>query len=487
MSKQRIENVNLLPDRLKTRLSPTDLFDKVVNLRFNCFDPATKTDRTYVVRSDYEAYFPSMDVTKAFTASNKVKNECIIRKCAFKPSIKVQYKCVADTTSVELDIWISNFFMIDETGQNLMKFDKKNFPLQTVDVQLGYFAQFSGENQEYAPKTFAEWMEMKQPAGTEEISVQVLYVTLDKMPPDYTLHIHGAVGANTYLPPVAVEGQIKYDDLKQSELKVSIGKMMPPKRSGIARGEIEDFFFQNITRRFLRNPDYVRKTDMADYREQVNQMEVNRVSNTIPVGANKINVIKSNALKIMSDDTARRFGIRVYCSEGVKAKEAVIFDSKENVVDSEGNAKDLYLVTQEGFNATNAMNKLIACTGLTDLQFRFTHQGDIIVYTAQEMNDPNSVIFTYDKNTVLNTYYENIIPAVYSINVDGAIATIKCPYFFYVFPFETVIFKSRYSLNKSIASNYFSEATRFTIINQLISFATVDDDNEVQMMCVVAQ
>ena len=91
------------------------------------------------------------------------------------------------------------------------------------------------------------------------------------------------------------------------------------------------------------------------------------------------------------------------------------------------------------------------------------------------------------KDTVLvnKALYDNKLPAVYNINVD-AVATIVCPFFTFFEPFQYVEFARRYALTSLVSyfASYSPTIYRFLVINALISFATVDEVNEVQITAV---
>ena len=131
-----------------------------------------------------------------------------------------------------------------------------------------------------------------------------------------------------------------------------------------------------------------------------------------------------------------------------------------------------------------------------DLEFTFTLKGDVLIYTPEEMLDDVEGISkgiykdkVYD-DTVLASkdLYNNTLPAVYNINID-AVATIVCPFFTFLQPFQYVEFASRYALTSTVSyyASYKPTIYRFLIINATISFATEEAVNEVQMSAVSAR
>ena len=78
------------------------------------------------------------------------------------------------------------------------------------------------------------------------------------------------------------------------------------------------------------------------------------------------------------------------------------------------------------------------------------------------------------------------IPAVYNIAYDDSLCTISCPFFYFLTPFQKFYFASRYSISSMIAY-YLDQENKemeFTMIWQSVSFATVENINDVQISCV---
>ena len=57
----------------------------------------------------------------------------------------------------------------------------------------------------------------------------------------------------------------------------------------------------------------------------------------------------------------------------------------------------------------------------------------------------------YDKTVLRNKkLYDNKLPAVYNINIDS-VATIVCPFFTFIEPFQYIEFESRYALTSLVS------------------------------------
>lgn len=80
----------------------------------------------------------------------------------------------------------------------------------------------------------------------------------------------------------------------------------------------------------------------------------------------------------------------------------------------------------------------------------------------------------------------NELPAVYNITQD-ALCTITCPFSSFIPNFSKVSFSAKYA-RSSLVSYYTGQTaapTEFTVLWQNVSFATVDDVNEVLLTCSV--
>jgi hypothetical protein len=131
-----------------------------------------------------------------------------------------------------------------------------------------------------------------------------------------------------------------------------------------------------------------------------------------------------------------------------------------------------------------------------ELEFTFSNEGDVLIYTPKEMiENIQGIADSYEaegvyKETVLanKLLYDGKLPAVYNINID-AVATISCPFFTFIEPFQYVEFASRYALTSTVTyyASYAPTITRFLVISATITFATQEDINEVQITAVSAR
>lgn len=445
-------NSSLLPDSSKLSLTKDDLFDRVINLKLitgEYKDGAVdiKHDE-YVIRSDYEAVYKNLDVTKVMQTGNIPSQSYYIRKCQMKPSIKIQYKNVSQSTSIGIDIFISNFFMTDSKGQRLMSFNNETYPLKQVEIMAGYFGQF--KNMPHS--TWQDLQNFTPMFGVDKIVINVTYVTTDKLPPDSELHIHGYVGATPLASEVAEITDDTFDSIKAGTYVETVTSTTGNKSA------LENIFFQHITRRFLR-------TSVLD----------------------KKDVLKTTK-GFMSITDAKKYGINVYCSKGVQELSKKCLEKKK--VSQDGKEVDSKVYFNSGDSPENTLANILSLVNGKLIKKPLT-DGNWIVYTEEESLDVDELkqrfIGTsgdYSKGTALVKTYDHVLPAVYNINIDS-LATIVAPFFYFVNPFDFVYFNNRYAMSSQVAyfANRNATLNKFYVIQQTISFATVEDINEMTLIC----
>ncbi len=451
-----MNNVNsrLLSDKNKLSLSENDLFDRIINLKLYAgeihSDGTSVVKDTYIIRSDWEIYYPAQNQIMT-SGDTSVINKGYIRKCVYKPSIKVQYKQISSGTAIEMDIFVSNFFMMDSGGKMLMSFNNITYPLLKVEVQMGYWGQFSKQ-----PETWEEFSTLKYHDGAEVITCDVNFVQTDKLPPDSVLHIHGFVG-NCYGEPVYAQKKFKvtFSDIEES-LERDKTKTL-----------IEDYCFQNITRRFLKTSIFSAKNSPSL-------------------------VIDSSGR--MDKSSAEKYGLKVFCTQALKeASKKLEEDSK--LTDSDGKQIDVITEGLSSNSVVEALNSIRSVTGL-NCTFQALKDGNYIMCLTSELDDVDSLSTSVEQalkadtdliavGTALSKYWNNVLPAVYNITTD-AICTILCPFFYFIDPFNMLEFKSRYALGGIVSyyANFNVSEDKFYALYMSVSFATVEDINECQIACV---
>ncbi len=446
----------------KYELNENDLFDRIINLKIKTTPfSTTKEDGSavvasdeFIIRSDYEIYYPNQTVNAVMNGI-KANDKWAIRKCNIKPSIKVQYKRVSENTSIAIDIFITNFFVTTKDGRTLMSFNQATYDIAEIEIQMGYLGQFKKllglNHREVSDLTLKDLYNFNEGYGVESLRINnVEYVKVDKLVPDYTLHIHGFVGSTTTKAEATVE-YTKYSTIPKNSYFTA--------KDSAKKSYFEQLFYQYVTKRYL---------------------------NTLVFDKGKP-LPKREKDGFFTDIIAEEYGTKVVCSKGVIALPQPVY------YDSEGNEhkQDLGYVFLGGNRNTlnSAMQKICEYTK-KDLCYLRLNNGDLIVFLKSELKQKSlpelfSDIEEYINDNQLKLEYNNKIPAVYNINIDAQ-ATIVCPFFTWINPFQYFYFESRYALS-SLTSFYASLTPtlyKFYAINISVSFATVEDVNEMTIVAV---
>lgn len=455
-----IESANFISDAEKVNLSAGALFDRIINLKITCVDVDTKQKEVFVIRSDYEMVIPDATLPLDSSVTSSVRGSYMIRRCTHKPSIKVQCKVVSSNTGINADVYVSNFFLLTSDGKHLRSFNNSQYEIESVEIAMGYWGQFKRNKESPAP-TYDEFFDIKAENGADKITLTgKITVTTDKLPPDSVLHIHGYV-ANIYESPVAL-----------SDLTVDTAVEQPTAKSG---ENLADIMYRCITRRYL-NFHYFTDGEGKDTGKVINVSEIAYYG---------VNVSYDKATGLLSEADADKYGVKVYVTE--KAKEIVI----PKILDAEDKAQDKVMSFEAGWTVGETIARIITFAQ-ADIDYTFNRKGDVLVYAVEEVTNPDSIYKSFMeegvyKDTVLDNpaLYDKRLPAVYNINVD-AVATIVCPFFTFFEPFQYIEFASRYALTSVVSyfASYAPTVYRFLIISASISFATVDDINEVQITAV---
>ena len=466
-----MSNAVLIKDEQKLNLTSEDLFDRIINLKINCVDIANGNQReSFVIRSDYEIVYPevrdTVDTPVDGTIIPSLGNRCIIRRCTVKPSIKVQCKMVTSNVGTNVEVFVSNFFMLTKDGKHLRSFNNSQYVIESVEIAMGYWGQFRiGKESDYTVPTYDEYFTIDAKNGADKITVTgAIVVTTDKLPPDSVLHIKGYVG-DIYSSPIAVSN-IK--TVEQATAKPVIS----------SNEGLEQILYDNITRRYL-NKHYFTEGEGAKIPFIKKNIQVSDIETY------GLPVTYDPETGLITPADADKYGTKVFLSDQVKEL------SIPQAFDSEGNAYNKEFYFESGWTIGQTIAR-IATFMCTDLNYTFNRKGELLVYLAKEAGDVKSLYTSFFKegvykDTVLvnKALYDNKLPAVYNINVD-AVATIVCPFFTFFEPFQYVEFASRYALTSLVSyfASYSPTIYRFLVINALISFATVDELNEVQITAV---
>lgn len=465
-----IKQAVFLTDNEKLNLDPKALYDRIINLKLNCFNEETLERESFVIRSDYELIYPDKNIPLDGTVQPSRLGKCIIRRCTQKPSIKVNYKMVTGSVGTSVDIYVSNFFMLTKDGNHLRSFNSSKYRMESVEVAMGYWGQFRvGKESDYGAPSYEDYFKIKAEKGADKVTlVAPIVVTTEKLPPDSVLHIKGYV-AHILSSPVAVS---KAKDVQEA-LDNAIKNPVASSDEGL-----EEVFYRGITRRYL-NEHYFTDGDKED-----NRKKLVKVSDTTSAVYN-VQVSVDSSTAYLSKEDADEYGVKVYLSDRVKEIEL------PKAKDGEGNEITKKIYFEQGWTIGHTVAR-IGSFLRANLDYTFNKKGEILIFTTDEVNDPDSLYQAFNeqgayKDSPLgkSDLYDHKLPAVYNINID-AVATIVCPFFTFLEPFQEIEFASRYALTSVVSyfASYSPTVYKFKPINATISFATVDDVNEVQITAV---
>ena len=526
------------------QLQAGDLFDRVINLKFLTSEQVTtkaggngveKYVDELVLRSDYELVDTKFveNVANGTVSYSQDKKISCVRKCRLKPSVKVQYKQVAGNTQIELDIFIQNFFMLDSKGKTLMSFSNAKGRLASVEIQMGYFGQFAGffKGNENGVPTLEQYFDFTvKPEGVQTITCNVMHCQTDKLPPDSTMHIHGFVGS-CYTQPVT--DKMVTDDNQTSSIELSTvdtsNVYMYEKEGSTYRFKsFAHYLYNNVTRRFLRS-----KIPATSIKE-VKNLRIKFKDGGVCLDDDsslKYGVIVFLSKGVVGDGKSEVFlgKQQMYDSNGkpLKGKKSSEF-TKELSGDTPMKALNSFSSFQSGLLRVQPLDNGCYLMFLNEEMKHAEKLSEMDWYAFDPRLGKNGVDLdgdgevkaselglvkcTYDeilryvndslggkaKNMNFFDYINSLkaknikvknisrLPAVYNIAYDKDLCTITCPFFYFLTPFQKFYFASRYAVSSMIAY-YLDQENKemeFTMIWQSVSFATVENINDVQISCV---
>ena len=462
-------SVSFISDQSKVKLSAGDLFDRIINLKLFCKNKKTKAIEEFVIRSDYELSYTNMTLSNFIAKADNTGKQYLIRRCTQKPSIKVQCKMVTSNTGTEVHVFIANFFMLTKDGNYLRSFNSEDYEIYRIDIAMGYWGQFVNALLETVP-TIEEYFDIRAENGADMISVtSSIVVTTDKLPPDSVLHIKGYV-ADILGSPV--------DITKVTKPNEALGHPVIS-----SSDTIEKAIFELVTRRYI-NPLKVTSREMSTA-TFARVLQLSEATQKEFIGK----VVIDSQTGQMSSEDAKKYGMTVYLSDKVK-------DVKiKQIYNSQGEKVERAIYFEAGWTVGQTITRFMSYLD-AELAFSFTNKGDLLIYTPDEIiNNIDSLTKAYEKagvykDTVLQAkdLYDRKLPAVYNINIDS-VATITCPFFTFIEPFQYVEFASRYALTSLVSyfASYSPNIYKFLVISASVSFATVEEVNEVQMTAVSAK
>jgi len=465
-------------------LTADDLFDKIINLKF-----IRKNGGNFSVRSDYEPVHHK-DRTITF------------KKCTQKPDIKIAYKQVAESVAIEVDIRVVNLCVID--GNTKSMYSASEDPVQWCVIQMGYRAQFPNWADPEHRGNIAQFYDLNNHAISSDaevrrgnqILVQILTGYTESYPPDKVTYFKGIIGS--------IETGLRWDH-STAELVQGYGDPEFPQHFS----EIEEYLFQFVTRRFIRPSvlhilNTVQNTDnldvinenAADAREQsVSIFQAEQYEKGSGVAAaraisasNEGVAVSSGEWKellltengIMSVEDANRFGVTCIISKTLRSMPA--------------NTLYSYKLTPEMAAALppipptpyNAMYDIIGAQ-LNSLQQHFWFLRWYILmdgsYYFYHVSDTDKDLWSDPFIKRLQKDKTVFLPAIYDMIPSGT-RTIRCPFISFLSPMMTVLFQSGFTIGTLVSYFYPPKTNAFLVITSNVAFATVQEDNMMELMCI---
>lgn len=424
-------------------LSDDNIDDRIINLKFI----RGKTGRGFTIRSDYEPVFHNDGLNGSIS----------FKPCVEKPDIKITYKQVAESVSIEVDIEINNFNVGDaefEDAQSM--YSVSGDPVTECIIQMGYRAQFHNWAKEPKQdvKQYYELDDLDDMTRKrQQIRAQILTGYMEAYPPDNKVIFKGIIGT--------MENGLRWNHT-EADLVKDYGDAEFP--DGYT--EIEAVLFQTVTRRFVRSSVVHRIETGQDFKQEV------YVNGDMD---NPLTLVKG----IMSVKDAKKYGVICSVSKTLR-------DIPANAVFGYGLTEEeaavLYPTPSTPFNkaydtlggqlvAIQQHYPFIRWYALSNGDFFFYHEDD-----EDEDLWSDDFIKTLQKKAVR-------LPAIYDMTPAGT-RVIRCPYISFISPMFTVLFQSRHTIGTLTSYFYPVKTKAFLVILAKVEFATVQDFNMMELTCV---
>jgi len=430
-------------------LTANDLFDKIINLKFTCKRPGPNgaPPRSFTIRSDWEAVHHKNGTTS-------------FKACTQKPDIKIEYKQVAESVDIEVNIYVTNFFMGD--GDSLddgSLFTASGDPVQWCTIQMGYRAQFP------KPRNIEEYYNLapeNELQRGKQIRVQVLTAYPQSFPPDRVVYFQGIIGT--------METGLRW---RHTEADLAPGYGDPQFPDDLS--EIGGALFHLVTRRFIR-PDVLHVVSTDE--KAANEKDIKQ--NIDVADGDNWRRLELTEDGILSVEDAKKYGIRCYLSKTLQELEP-------NALYGYGAAPE-QIETMKPIPSTpynDEQNKVGAQLVSFQQQYPFLHWYILMDgnYYFYHVNDTDEDLWS--DPFIKNFQKENTVflPAIYDMTPSGT-RNIRCPFISFLSSMTTVLFQSRFTVGTLVSYFYPPKTNAFLVIISDVKFATVQDDNIMDLMCV---
>lgn len=432
-------------------ISPLYLYDRVINIMFTVWNNESQTFDQYVLRSDYEL---DSDYLKPYSVyMNDQKRKYVIRKCTYKPSVRIKFSPIGNSGNegVDIDLWIDNFYMISPQGKIIKNLVGENVTIKTITVALGYFNQFT------RPTNLEQFFTINEKSGNgiTIINYTFNWAKVDGKTPNETTHLYGVYGQIINSPvQVVVKNEEVFEKLTFDAFN--------------SDSKASDVLTKYITYRFIDESSFATNSaeDLAEYKAYTEFMEQK----------NNTNLLKNPAyISIM-----QKHGIKILMTKAVEDLQV-----RTKTIKKDGSEQEVKIVMPwKGATVSNTVRKLNRWFAW-DLKVKCLDNGKVVIYRSREQEDIDELSKELNKRTeyssdVFNKVFNRELPAVYTISKDSGHVTISCPFFAFIKPLEECKFSTDYG-NYGFATSILQTVniTSMNVISQSVDFATVDDINEV--------
>jgi len=494
-------------------LNQFSLTDKIINLKL-----VRRFGQPIVIRSDYEV---------AFRPDGKPQFIPIKQK----PAIHIKYNQVANTTAINVDIHITNLFILNpRAGKEI--FEYHGNPIVSCTIQMGYRHQFPDwtqvpmnydtedsadpEHPQNRLKLFYELDGFTITNAREEmvtalniINVQVLAIQPQSLPPDRVIYVQGIIGTlqrglvwqrsstNAFF---AAEYMRTNENFPQ----------LPARREALPLTNLERILFQYITRRYLRSKGVLAITDDSDPNEPKlfvldyipsEDEGVPGTFNTDPARfatAPSILVDKNTASPTFGKLVPQARWVEVPLEDGLlRVQDAVVLgvhcilsdgllalDAEDMLVPSATQGEE---PEQTRNTPTIAFHDMIGAQIIgiidtyPDIRFFQSTNGDFLLFHVRETLP--ELVAGQEVIPMQRQLRSVILPAVYDISI-GALRTIRCPFVGFITTMQIVGFSSRYMIGDFVGFYYpHPDLAWYRVLLAEIEFDTTDDKNIMILEC----
>jgi hypothetical protein len=470
-------------------LTPDDLFDKIINLRF-----WTRDNMPYMtIRSDYEVVY-----------DRKPPHHAHFIPIKQKPHIKVSYHQVSSTTAIQMEIEVSTIYFSDKNlhdgveqevvgtdGGAVTQVDSaRGNPIQWIEVQMGYRSQFPDWTKE--PRAtgtgyFDRFFDMDNNAASLDQNIfegkvlmaRVLECHATSYPPDQ-MYVFNCVVAT-------IDRGLRWNHKESIFLTtfklIEAPPITDPDTGAVRdRTQIERLLYHLITRRFCKTyirariipPDVEKnvpeRLSIFAYNDWIalsKQEKIKELDN----GWTDVQLGKDGLMPIAD---AEVFGVPCYVTRGLRAVSTntlVSYALRRNAALKPDEASPP--ITLESTVQAQVLAIQKAYPGIR--WYQLTNGGYFFYYEKE------TVDAVYGDDARKRTALQDIVtlPAIYDISLDG-LRTIRCPFIGFINPLTMLQWNSRYTLNTLVGYFYRPKPGKNYYLALLIKVVfDTDGDNNV--------